>query len=725
MNVPITSSAILPPWVKDISHASLVQWKKKRHEYEDAISARCSASGEDISKALMTVKSTFDHALLKMLCKYDWEVPFESITEERILTEIDKIVNNVKNGSIVNIDALFDDELRMDLHESDVHARVVNYFKLCEDIISRNGLQTTFGTSMGITHKCTILRKHLQPTALRDELVKEKALEQEKVFRSVANRKRLQQQPKQENKTRHGERRANGKHDSDRTAATSKSWGNKRKVQSETSTERNVKRPQTTGSLRTATKSKPRGGCFNCGKDHWLSECPDIDEAEKEAILAKRGSKKQSEKRFRVKRVNPRTKTQGRVRSTATLNAKLDLPYCADSGSDWNIISHNHVKELQALDCDVEVAELDRPVELEAVGGAVLTATHGVDVYLCLNTAAGPVRCQDPKRCLVAESDDEELIVGRVLLAELGIDVDRELEQLAARNLNDDDEFGDSIGIPMREDTLDEDVAIVINGMVVDCVERGIVSPGTEEDRLRNILASFKGWRLALGDDPPARVPPLRIRLKPDAKPFKCKVRQYSPEKSEFLAKFNAELVRLGWVIENKESRWACAALPVRKPNSNEFRQANDYRPANSMTEGIAGVMPSLQVRLEECKGKEFYAIFDFIKSFWQLPLHKASQEILPYMTDRGIFTPTRVPQGCTDAALHFQSTVEEVLKEYLHECVLVWIDDLLAYANTVVELMDVIEAILKRLDEYGFKLNPRKCKLFQTEIKWCGRVIN
>ncbi|KAE8974522.1 hypothetical protein PF011_g24828 [Phytophthora fragariae] len=344
MNVPITSSAILPPWVRDISHASLVQWKKKRREYEDAISALCSASGEDISKALMTVKSTFDHTLLKMLCKYDWE-----------------------NGSIVNIDALFDDELRMDLHESDVHARVVNYFKLCEDIISRNGLQTTFGTSMGITHKCTILRKHLQPTALRDKvephqklidkastkndvalykLVKEKALEQEKVFRSVANRKRLQQQPKQENKTRHGERRANGKHDSDRTAVTSKSWGNKRKVQSETSTERNVERPQTTGSLRTATKSKPHGGCFNCGKDHWLSECPDIGEAEKEAILAKRGSKKQSEKRFRVKRVNPRTKTQGRVRSTATLNAKQDLPYCADSGSDWNIISHNHVKGL-------------------------------------------------------------------------------------------------------------------------------------------------------------------------------------------------------------------------------------------------------------------------------------------------------------------------------------------------------------------------------------------
>ncbi|KAE9040022.1 hypothetical protein PR003_g5074 [Phytophthora rubi] len=160
MNVPITSSAILPPWIKAISYACLVQWKKKRQKYEDAISARCSASDEDIRKAPITVQSTFDHALLKMLCKYAWEVPFESIKEERIITEIDKIVSNVKNGSIVNIDALIADELRMDLHE--LHARVVNYFKLCGDIISHNGLQNTFDTPTGITHKYTILIKYLQ-----------------------------------------------------------------------------------------------------------------------------------------------------------------------------------------------------------------------------------------------------------------------------------------------------------------------------------------------------------------------------------------------------------------------------------------------------------------------------------------------------------------------------------------------------------------------------------
>ncbi|KAF4132386.1 hypothetical protein GN958_ATG18503 [Phytophthora infestans] len=71
-SVPVTSTAILPSWITDISQAKLVQGRKERREYEDAIAARCAISGEDIAKAMMTVKSSFDHQLLKMMCKYDW-----------------------------------------------------------------------------------------------------------------------------------------------------------------------------------------------------------------------------------------------------------------------------------------------------------------------------------------------------------------------------------------------------------------------------------------------------------------------------------------------------------------------------------------------------------------------------------------------------------------------------------------------------------------------------
>ncbi|OWZ05564.1 hypothetical protein PHMEG_00022322 [Phytophthora megakarya] len=151
--------------------------------------------------------------------------------------------------------------------------------------------------------------------------------------------------------------------------------------------------------------------------------------------------RKRAPKKQRLKRVNLCARGADRVRVTATINGALDLPYCADSGSEYNIISQELVQKLRAVDNGVELVELVEHVEVEAVGGAILTATHAVDVRLTLNTAAGPVRCQDRKRCLVVGSDDDELIVGRTPLAELDIDVDRELEQLAARSSSGDDLF--------------------------------------------------------------------------------------------------------------------------------------------------------------------------------------------------------------------------------------------------------------------------------------------
>ncbi|KAL0591738.1 hypothetical protein ABG067_000881 [Albugo candida] len=35
-------------------------------------------------------------------------------------------------------------------------------------------------------------------------------------------------------------------------------------------------------------KWKPKQGCWNCGQDHWLSECPSLSEAEKKELAAKK-----------------------------------------------------------------------------------------------------------------------------------------------------------------------------------------------------------------------------------------------------------------------------------------------------------------------------------------------------------------------------------------------------------------------------------------------------
>ncbi|KAG3095516.1 hypothetical protein PI124_g16068 [Phytophthora idaei] len=237
--------------------------------------------------------------------------------------------------------------------------------------------------------------------------------------------------------------------------------------------------------------------------------------------------------------------------------------------------------------------------------------------------------------------------------------------------------------------------------------------PSVSETELRRIASKHDVWRLELLNDPPAKVKPYKLRLKPGASPFRCKARKYSPLQREF----NKTLVQLGWVYKNPRSRWACAALPIRKPKSTEFRQSVDYKPVNAMTQPIAGVMPNLNTKLEHARGKKHYGLFDFIRSFWQLGLHSDSQEPLSYVTDEGVFTPTRVPQGSCDAALHFQVSMEDCYEQLLYQFLLIWIDDLLLFADTIEEYLIALERLPDLTNDFGLKLSLKKSKPYQKSV--------
>ncbi|TMW59220.1 hypothetical protein Poli38472_007365 [Pythium oligandrum] len=370
----------------------------------------------------------------------------------------------------------------------------------------------------------------------------------------------------------------------------------------------------------------------------------------------------------------------------------------------------------------LRVKELMQPIKCELVGGKELYVKRIVYLRLSLSTAAGPVNINDPVECLVVDGDSDEFLLGRDVLAMLGIDVERQLELLALRDDGaDQDDTKEDPGIALKHD---QEIKDAVERTIKEAVKEGF--PVDKVERLRTIMYMYDVWRVALGDDPPARVPPLSLKMKTGVQPYKCKARTYSPQLMAFLDEFNEMLVKLGWVYENPRSRWACPALPVKKPGSDsEFRQTNDYKPVNVHTVPIAGVMPNLHVELKRVKGCRCFGLFGFIKGYWQLPLSEESQEILSYMTHRKIYTPRRVPQGCADAALYFQSTIEQCFASLLYKHLLVWIDDLLLYAEDVDTYLEKLTELLGLADTFGFKLSATKSQVYKREVKWCGKRIS
>lgn len=93
-------------------------------------------------------------------------------------------------------------------------------------------------------------------------------------------------------------------------------------------------------------------------------------------------------------------------------------------------------------------------------------------------------------------------------------------------------------------------------------------------------------------------------------------------------------------------------------------------------------------------------------------------------MTHRKVYTSRRLPQGCTDAALFFQATIQKCLEERLHKHLLIWIDDLLLFAGDIDTYLAKMKRLFELLDFFGFKLSVSKSSLFECEVKWRRKLI-
>ncbi|POM62866.1 LOW QUALITY PROTEIN: hypothetical protein PHPALM_27929 [Phytophthora palmivora] len=110
---------------------------------------------------------------------------------------------------------------------------------------------------------------------------------------------------------------------------------------------------------------------------------------------------------------------------------------------------------------------------------------------------------------------------------------------------------------------------------------------------------------------------------------------------------------------------------------------------------------------------------------FSQLPLAGDSQDSMSFITNEGVWTPSRVPQGAMDSPLHFQNQMNVVFEDMQPTQVLIWIDDILLFARSPQEFIETLRRFLARVRERGLKLSAVKSFLFRNEAKCCGRLFS
>jgi Reverse transcriptase (RNA-dependent DNA polymerase) len=217
---------------------------------------------------------------------------------------------------------------------------------------------------------------------------------------------------------------------------------------------------------------------------------------------------------------------------------------------------------------------------------------------------------------------------------------------------------------------------------------------------------------------------PLLIALQPDAIPVRVRLRRYSPEQRLFLARFVAKLEEASMVYRNPRAAWCSAPLLVPKPGPAKLRFTVDLRPVNKQTVPNSWPIPHVESEVSRLYGSNYFATFDLSHGYWQLPLAIESQECQSFITPDGVYSPTRVLHGTTNAVTHMQSVLQEVLLP-LSEHLVAWLDDLLLHASSIENLFVYLRTFFGLCRNFNLKLHPGKCVLFSVMVRWYGRLIS
>ena len=72
-----------------------------------------------------------------------------------------------------------------------------------------------------------------------------------------------------------------------------------------------------------------------------------------------------------------------------------------------------------------------------------------------------------------------------------------------------------------------------------------------------------------------------------------------------------------------------------------------------------------------------------------------------------------------------FQELMNKVLQGINGKEAVVYLDDILIFSRTIEEHWDRLDNVLKRIQIAGLRINPEKCFMLKTEVKFLGHIIS
>jgi hypothetical protein len=162
------------------------------------------------------------------------------------------------------------------------------------------------------------------------------------------------------------------------------------------------------------------------------------------------------------------------------------------------------------------------------------------------------------------------------------------------------------------------------------------------------------------------------------------------------------------------------------KKKDGSLRLVQDYRALNAITVKNKYPLPLISELIETLRGARYFTKLDVRWGFNNVRIKEGDEWKAAFRTNRGLFEPLVMFFGLTNSPATFQTMMNDLFRELVTEgSVVVYLDDILIFTESVEEHREVTRRVLKILEENRLFLKPSKCEFEKTKVEYLGVIIS